>query len=74
MRKHVGAYCIARVVGTVCRHGKVFHQILGFATGVTCGAEAADLYLHELLREEFMKVSAYIHTYKAQNKRQRLTL
>ena len=28
---------------------KVFYQILGFATGVTCGAEAADLYLHELL-------------------------
>ena len=42
----------------------MFYQILGFATGVTCGAEAADLYLHELLREEFMKVSAYIHTYR----------
>ena len=43
---------------------RVFYQILGFATGVTCGAEAADIYLHELLREEFGKVSAYILTYK----------
>ena len=43
-------------------NARVFYQILGFATGVTCGAEAADI--HELLREEFRKVSAYIHTYK----------
>ena len=45
-------------------NGRVFYQILGFATGVTCGAEAADLYLHELLREELMNVSEYIHTYR----------
>ena len=31
---------------------------------MTCGAEAADIYLHELLREEFYKVSSFIHTYK----------
>ncbi len=42
---------------------KVFQQILGFAS-VTCGAEAADIYLHELLREEFEKVSSFIRTYK----------
>ena len=45
-------------------NGRVFHQILGFATGVVCGAEVANIYLHELLRELFMAYSAYILVYR----------
>jgi hypothetical protein len=44
--------------------GVIYHQILGFATGVACGAEVANIYLHELLRDIFMAAAAHIHVYR----------
>ena len=44
--------------------GKIWRQIVGFATGVGCGAEAANIYLHELLRDAFAAVSTHILLYK----------
>ena len=41
-----------------------FHQIVGFATGVACGAEVANVYIHELLRESFERTSQHILLYR----------
>ena len=58
--------CLSLILTTnFCQFlGRIHHQILGFATGVACGAEVANIYLHELLRELFMAYSAYILVYR----------
>jgi hypothetical protein len=42
----------------------VYYQHVGFATGVACGSEVANIYLHELLRSSFIAVSDHLHVYQ----------